>query len=243
MGRLTLPKLLFTCVLGFLPALLVRRFCVTAAGSEYWLTLNLRQFAPLIDSVATQAPRAVQVLAALSRPMERLLDIGYAFMAVALVYAVVRRRPGSGPDAPSRLGTVMVSAYVGVYAVQQVWMLADAPVVCDGPRFRMDAAVLARDIVDAAVYVYLSIAAYRHHAPVKGPSRASRLFCVAAAVVQLSGMAFRYTGVVAAPSAAFGLFLGAAYLVSPLQLFLAAVLCYTLPHRPRGRVVAAPMAS
>ena len=234
-AHITPVKLALTVALGLTPLLAPPRVvCKDGPACSWCLSLNFQQFSPLIRTRCAEVGPAIRVLERLSRPVTRILDLGYAYLAACLIllpWEIRRRRPPLQTAAAGwRAWIAPVTAFVCLvlaYAVQQAWLSFGAPVLLAGFRFQLDAAVLCGDIVYTAVVVWLLTLVFATERAAPGKlSGFRKALAVALVIVQATGILYRYSGLVAAPNDSFALLLGAAYVVAPINLLLALVTVY-----------------
>ncbi|MBD3244070.1 MAG: hypothetical protein GF331_25990 [Chitinivibrionales bacterium] len=237
-GRITPLKLALTFVLGFAPAFVPRVLCERGPDWAFCFPVSLSQFFPYVRTHFADLDTALRVLQVLTRPFERILDVGYAFVAVSLVLlAVSRRQPLPGADTRDRITFVALCAFVLVYVLQQLspaWGGA-AVLLTDG--IRLGVSTLLKDLIDLTVYAWvLSVVLHDPGRSTDTPKVATlRLaLAIAALCVQATGMLYRYTGLAFAPTPSFALLLGAAFVIAPLQLFLLLVTSYHFPAEGAG---------
>lgn len=229
-GRITPLKLALTFIVGFAPAFFPRIVCERGPDWGFCLPISLSQFFPFVRIHFAELDTALRVLQLLTRPFERILDVGYAFFAVSLVLLTMNRREEArGDGARENTTCIALWCFVLAYVVQQLGPLLGAPVLVLTDAIRLNAATLFKDLVDLTVYGWVLYTVLHDPARSDDSPKVTRVrsgLALAALFVQAAGILYRYTGLSFAPTPSFGLLLGAAFVISPLQLFLMLVTSY-----------------
>ncbi len=239
LGRITPLKLALTFIAGFAPALFPRIVCERGADWAFCLPVSLSQFFPFVQGRFGELDTALSVLQVLGRPLERILDVGYAFFAVSLVLLVVYQHGAlRGPETRERTTFAALWCFVLAYVIQQLGPVFGDPTLVLTDALRLSAGTLAKDLVDLAVYAWVLFVVLHDPAQSDDDPRVARTrtaLAGAALAVQVASMAYRYSGMSFAPTPSFGLLLGAAFVISPLQLLLMLVTSYHFPPSERPR--------
>jgi hypothetical protein len=230
--------MLLTILLAFTPALVSRITRIQAGSEHYRLAAAFRQFTPFINEHVHELQPALAFLAIVSRPVERALDVGHAFLLASLLLVFARAKPSTSPARPQishatyQITAAVILLLILSYAARQVAFGLSSTAAPLPATVR-----ILTDSLALAVYAWIGIYVFafdRSGAP-RALVSARRGVVVALIFVHATGMAYHYTGLSFAPSPSFGLLLGCAYVVAPLHMLLALVTSYHFPRVHRGR--------